>query len=259
MARVGTTNGGLGTWLDGENPGAGDQVSDNNGLNGNWIKLDKLFIEHATDGTHRDDKINGNSLKSSVADGTTLETSAATGAKTIRVKDGGISAAKLASDAVTTAKVLDANITAAKLASDAVTTAKILDLNVTLAKLAADSVNSSKITHDNTRTKVYLTFGVADYTSAYATVNGFQTSASVGLVLNRAGSVTGIVQCENDGNVTTLTFAYGAKTFAASDKLTFAGSGGDVHLRKNGSIVTGTTFTGTGASCAMVLEIELDD
>lgn len=51
------------------------------------------------------------------------------------VQDGAITAAKLASDAVTTAKILNANVTAAKLASDAVETAKIKDKNVTLAKL----------------------------------------------------------------------------------------------------------------------------
>lgn len=48
---------------------------------------------------------------------------------------GQVSAAGLASDAVTTVKILDANVTAVKLASDAVTTVKILNANVTYAKI----------------------------------------------------------------------------------------------------------------------------
>jgi hypothetical protein len=66
-------------------------------------------------------------------------------ADTLRVKDAGISAAKLASDAVTTAKILDANVTTAKLAANAVTTAKIAAAAVTATELATDSVTTVKI------------------------------------------------------------------------------------------------------------------
>ena len=51
------------------------------------------------------------------------------------IVDGAVTAAKIASDAVTTVKILNANVTAAKLATDAVETAKIKDANVTIAKL----------------------------------------------------------------------------------------------------------------------------
>ncbi len=55
---------------------------------------------------------------------------------TANIEDGAVTAAKLASDAVTTVKILDANVTAVKLASDSVITAKVLDKNITLPKMA---------------------------------------------------------------------------------------------------------------------------
>ncbi len=53
------------------------------------------------------------------------------------IPGGTITAAMLASDAVTTVKILAANVTHAKLADDAVETHNIKDANVTLAKLAS--------------------------------------------------------------------------------------------------------------------------
>lgn len=49
--------------------------------------------------------------------------------------NGSISAANLATDAVTTAKITDSNVTTAKIADSNVTTAKIADDNVTAAKI----------------------------------------------------------------------------------------------------------------------------
>lgn len=65
--------------------------------------------------------------------------------QTLTIPDGSITAAKLASDAVTTAKILDANVTAGKLASNAVTTAKILDSNVTTSKINDGAVTNAKL------------------------------------------------------------------------------------------------------------------
>ena len=56
-----------------------------------------------------------------------------------------ISAANLATDAVTTIKINAAAVTAAKLATDAVETAKINALAVTTAKIAADAVDKDKL------------------------------------------------------------------------------------------------------------------
>lgn len=114
MARVGTTNLNLGTWTDGENPGAGSQSVDSTGLNGNQIKLDNaLGTQHNVDGTHKSDVIDGINIKASAVDGATLETTAATGTKTIRVKDGGIGTAKIADAAITAVKLAN-NVIAAK-------------------------------------------------------------------------------------------------------------------------------------------------
>jgi len=118
MARVATSNIALGTWLDGENPGAGSQSVDSTGLNGNAIKIDTAIgAEHNADGTHKAAKIDKGNLKTTVADGSTLELHATNG---LQAKDAGITAAKLASNAVETAKIKDANVTAAKLAASAI-------------------------------------------------------------------------------------------------------------------------------------------
>lgn len=57
----------------------------------------------------------GNMVATWAADASTIEVVA----NSVRVKDLGITAAKIAADAVTTVKILDANVTLAKLASDA--------------------------------------------------------------------------------------------------------------------------------------------
>ena len=111
-----------------------------------------------------------------LVDGTTLEWD--TSGKKIRVKDAGITAAKLASDAVTTVKILDSNVTAAKLASDAVTTVKILDSNVTNAKLAS-GIDGSKITSGSPSIAGLTNLG-NETVSGNSTVAGQITSNKVG-------------------------------------------------------------------------------
>jgi len=51
----------------------------------------------------------------------------------------------IADDAITTVKILDANVTAAKLATDAVTTDKIVDDAVTTVKILDNNVTAAKI------------------------------------------------------------------------------------------------------------------
>ena len=63
----------------------------------------------------------------------------------IIVKDSGITAAKIAANAVTTDKILDANVTTAKIADANVTTDKILNANITTAKIADANVTKAKI------------------------------------------------------------------------------------------------------------------
>lgn len=70
MAYVVTPRLGLGTWPDGENPGAGSQTVISAGLNGNWLILDEAVgLQHNANGTHKTDIIDGPNLKTTVADG----------------------------------------------------------------------------------------------------------------------------------------------------------------------------------------------
>lgn len=109
-----------------------------------------VAVSHASGTTveHTIDAVLLNELvaRSYDPDGTFLEASGQTirikdlGVTTAKVNDLAVTAGKIAADAVTTAKILDLNVTTGKLAADAVTTAKIADDNVTLAKLAADAL-----------------------------------------------------------------------------------------------------------------------
>lgn len=63
----------------------------------------------------------------------------------LRVKDSGITSAKLANGAVGVDQLGTSAVTDVKLASDSVTTSKILDSNVTNAKLANSSVTENKL------------------------------------------------------------------------------------------------------------------
>lgn len=63
----------------------------------------------------------------------------------LRVKDGGITSAKIANGAVGENQLANSGVTANKIASDAVTTAKILDSNVTTAKIADSAITEAKI------------------------------------------------------------------------------------------------------------------
>jgi hypothetical protein len=160
MARSATArNGKLWAWDDNDNPGAGSKGitvdAGGVGLNSIFETLDYLFDEHNVDGTHKDDKINGNVLKSTVADGSTLETSAGTGAKSIRIKDAGVTTTKIADLAVTTAKIAADAVDSTKLKDDAsvdanraVTTDHIRDSAITTAKIAAAAVTAAKLSSE---------------------------------------------------------------------------------------------------------------
>jgi hypothetical protein len=130
-----------------------------------------------------------------IPDGTTIEVSSGS----MRVKDAGISTAKLASNAVTTAKITDANVTAGKLASDAVTTAKILDENVTAGKLASDAVTEAKILNGAvTNLKVPITTLKWDrmFEAPARYVASCSTVAFVGDATAEALSITGIASTD---------------------------------------------------------------
>lgn len=143
------------------------------------------------------------------ADETTLTLSTTT----FSVKNSGITATQLASDAVTTVKILDSNVTANKLSTDAVTsikiladavtTVKILDSNVTANKLSTDAVTSAKILADAVTTVKILDSNV--------TANKLATDAVTAIKI-QADAVTTVKIL--DSNVTTAKIAALAVTGA---------------------------------------------
>lgn len=144
MARIGTPNLNLGTWTDGEDPGAGSQTVDSDGVNGDRLKLDtSVGAGHTKAGAHKDDIIDGRNIKSSAVDGATLDVSASSGVKVLKVKDTGIDTAQLKDSAVTTVKIANNAVDSTKLKSSAsvdadraVTTDHIRDAAITASKLA---------------------------------------------------------------------------------------------------------------------------
>jgi hypothetical protein len=116
----------------------------------------------------------------------------------IIVKDAGITAAKLAANAVTTdkildanvttAKILDANITTAKIADANVTAAKIADANVTAAKIAANAVTTDKILDANV-TPAKLSAGRPNWNAQVLYIEGDGTSG--GLEINSSATSDG--------------------------------------------------------------------
>lgn len=277
MSRTATSNLALGCFDEGDNPGAGSKtvVSGNTGLNGNWLIIDAAVgVGHNADGTHKADVIDGPNLKTSVADatgiqltgsplklnlkddgvtgakiaaafadGSTLETSAATGAKTIRVKDAGITKAKLAST---------------------VADGTSLELDATNGlQIKADGVTAAKISHDNTRTKVCFTCNIATSVGTdYATCSGAQLSATMGIPMPRAGSITKISVCDA-GSLYTGTANYGVKTFTSGQLLTVNWYDGDglVTVKVIGTATTLATSAAVGGTTPMlvVIEVEWDD
>lgn len=258
---------GMGTWADEDDPGAGSQTfstgHSGTGLNANFIKVWKAITSILSAyGTLKDNIVTGAMIHSGAADGSTLEKSGSS----FRVKDAGIAAAKLASDAVTTTKVLDANITAAKLASDAVTTLKIADSNVTTAKVADDAITPAKISHDNARTKVCFTFTGNDGND-FSYHGNVACSASIGIVMPRNGCVTSFTVVQTNGTTYSVTVAYStvaANHFGAGAKLAVFEDSGNKYYQVllNATAVTALNLTyapaGQDVKIALV-EVEFDD
>ena len=109
-------------------------------------------------------------------------TIAINGGGDVSVKDAGIGASQLASNAVTTAKVGDSQITAAKLASNSVTAAKVSDGAIsTTAKLADSIVTNAKIS-DGT-----IELGKLAFSSQQEKFTGDNSTASFDLANAAAG------------------------------------------------------------------------
>jgi hypothetical protein len=277
MSRGTTTNLGLPVYDEGDNPGAGSKTvsAGNVGLNAHPLIVDTaLGTGHNADGTHKADVIDGPNLKTTAADastiqltgtplklnikddgvtgakiaaafadGSTLETSAATGSKTIRIKDAGVTKAKLAADVCDDSTIeLDAS---------------------NGLQVKDDGITAPKISHDNARTKVSFTCNIATSVGTdYATCSGAQLSATMGIPMPRAGSITKISVCDA-GSLYTGTAAYGTKTFTEGQLLTVNWYDGDglVTVKVIGTATTLQTSSDNSGTTPMlvVIEVEFDD
>jgi hypothetical protein len=276
MARVGTPNLNLGTWTDNENPGAGSQTVDNTGLNGDKIKIDTAVgTGHNADGSHKPAVIDGPSLKTTAADGSTLEL-AGSPAK-LRIKDEGITGIKLNASVVDNDSLQVSASTGAKtLQLKQVKAGKILGSGTGKAVDAStiglngsnelevkdDAITSPKLSHDNTRTKILLTFAT-DPTTGFGVLGGVVTDNTKGAPMPRAGCITAVSGCTAAGTVTTATTAYSLVSnghFAVGAKITVVDDKtGIVFPRINGSSVSAPSISCAAISVFVTLEIEFDD
>lgn len=97
----------------------------------------------------------------------------------VKVKDGGIAATQLASNAVTTAKILDGAVTTDKLADDSVTAAKLADNAVVAANIADGTITMAKIRRSTVNT--FPPSGLAaDVEAIYGVLSGAVAKVSDG-------------------------------------------------------------------------------
>ena len=256
MARVATPLGNLGTWLDNENPGAGSQTVDNNGLNGNAIKLDTgVFTEHNTNGTHKSNIIDKGNLKTTVCDGSTIEKDATVG---LRIKDLGVTSAKIAANAVIAGKLADGAVeTAARIVDAIITGAKLVAATITGAKIASHTVAASNLTQDNNARKLHYIFS-GTYTFGAGEANN-------PLLVMRAGYITkiGCVKLD-DSSTSQATIAYGTSGYHLTANVPLvlnanATTVGKIDIYHNAALVHQLSVTNTTGQYRLIIEVENDD
>lgn len=134
----------------------------------------------------------------------------------IRIKDSGVSTAKIADGAVTTAKIADANVTVSKIADLNVTTAKIADINVTTGKLADGAVTPIKQSTQN-GSLANISAGNKSSGSTLATISFTPSSGLtrwVALRMTFANASGGGMFCAGGGSGS-LTFKLGGSTLGS--------------------------------------------
>lgn len=166
-----------------------------------------------------------------LGDNTTIEKSAGR----LQVKDGGISAAKLASNSVTTVKITDSNVT----------TAKIADANVTAAKVTA---------------LIGTAVSKSDATNYQATTDGYFCGViTCGTLSINVGKIT--VYSDSTATPTTIVNAANCSVHADSVSQTATGNvGGFCHpIKKNEyyrgeltSVNSGGGSTGASATYSFI-------
>jgi microcystin-dependent protein len=106
---------------------------------------------------------------------------------TVKLTDGAVTEAKLATNAVTTAKIVDANVTEAKIASNAITNAKMADSSVGTAELIANSVTTAKMAREGTAGQV-LTSNGAGSDQSYQASTTVPAGTIIHVAMNTAPS-----------------------------------------------------------------------
>ena len=161
-------------------------------------------------------------------DGSTVELSATDGSGAVRVKDLGITTAKLAADAVTGAKIAD----------DSIDSEHYVDGSIDTAHLAADAVTGAKIADDSIDSEHFVDGGIDTAHIADDAVTAAKL-ANTAVTAGSYGSTTAIpvITVDAQGRLTaastaaiatsfTLAGDTGSDTFNGGETLTFAGGAG---------------------------------
>lgn len=200
-------------------------------------------------------------------DDSTIELSASDGSGSVRIKDLGVSTAKLAADAVTGAKIadeaidsehyVDGSIDTAHIGDDQVTYAKIQNVSATNRILGRDSAGAGvieEITPANLRTMINVEDGAtADQTKAdidglaITTVGTLDTGDATAIVSAASTTAAGKVELATTAETTTGTDATRAVT---PDGLK-DGYQGSANVTTLGTITTGT-WNGTAIAQAYI-------
>lgn len=186
----------------------------------------------------------------------------------IQVKSLGIGTTQLADAAVVAWKLADDAVVSQKIANGSVTSDKILDSAVITSKINTGAVTESKISVDNTRTKVNFIFTKNTATgTGYFGVGNVTGSSDVGIMMLRAGSITGIYAMTGTGTLSN-TALKGVHTFTIGDKLQVYVSGiqGEgippytISTRLNGGAVDKLTISNNsiGATATMIVNVEVE-
>ena len=182
-------------------------------------------------------------------DGSTVELSATDGTGAVRVKDLGITTAKLAADAVTGAKIADDAIDSEHLAAGAIDNEHLaansvdsdnyVDGSIDTAHLAADAVTGAKIADDSIDSEHLVDGGIDTAHIADDAVTGDKLN-NTGVSAGSYGSTTAVpvLTVDAQGRLTSVTTSAIATSFdvaadsgttdtvAGGETLTFAGGNG---------------------------------
>lgn len=236
MARVGTSNLNLGTYTDGEYPGAGSQTIDSDGLNGNMIKMDRAVgTEHNADGSHKSNVIKGSNLiqsgANSCVDGATLEFSS----NSIRVKANGLTGSHMNQTAGQTVDgtTLEFNANAIR----------VKDASISAAKLATDAVTDAKILRGNNAIRQVQAFSKASTAAGFLAKEGITMSNGQGMTLPHDFVITGLSFLDAAGVRENIDLGYDAGTYRiqSTECLSLYWSGTVLEIRKGGVAID--TFT----------------